>query len=310
MSETQPRQTSTESQSYSAAPAGSSGSCGTIQVDNGSANDKDGVEHQVEDPSVVMSFRPQRSRNIRLGSSIESNQSNQSNRSANQLALKVHDSTEEVFMPRFGDSPNESNASGSDASARGVGPDVKTPRSSTSFSKGEKSGMGSKQKFAGMSMKIRAQNRFKRRADTIDTGSESENEDSPQKQPTTSSGTPKGKMKKRAENKSTHVFTQCSHETGQRQLRRHHRNQRIFKLIVILVSIYISCWCPYSIIACVDSLLQLHVPGYLFDFSVWILYFNSCLNPILYVWRNRAFRTAFVNLYKMRPNTGRFPIIR
>ncbi|XP_075244728.1 uncharacterized protein LOC142338765 isoform X2 [Convolutriloba macropyga] len=318
--EMQQRQLSTESATYSAnAIVSSGGSCGTLPAVESGPNlfEKDAVEHQMEDQMpVVMAFRPQRPNLLHLGSSIESNQSNQSNRS-DTVRLRIQDWAEENLPPpRFADSPiasGESNASGtSDVSQRGV--TFKTPEKGQDFAKEKVA--EKRKRFTRSSIKKRAQNRFKKRTETVDTlGSDSENDTSEKGNSTPSnekkrsssskkstSGDPKEGPATVNANKSTQVFTQCSHETGQRQLRRHHRNKRIFKLIVILVSIYISCWCPYSFIGCLDSLLKVNVPRFLFDFSVWILYFNSCLNPILYVWRNRAFRTAFVNLYKMRPN--------
>ncbi|XP_063723066.1 muscarinic acetylcholine receptor M5-like isoform X2 [Symsagittifera roscoffensis] len=311
----QQRQMSVESRTFSAnAIVSSVGSCGTLPVEQSSNQlyDRDaGVEHQLEDQvPVVMSFRPQRPKILHLGSSIDSNQSNQSNRSE-VMRLRIQDWAEENLpSPRFADSPIESNASGcSDASQRGV--TFQTPKMTKRVQTPTVKIAEKRKRFTRRSIKRRAQNRFRKRneaSDTLGTDSETEKPNSPptveknkQRQTATKKPTAKEPTAKEA-NKSTHVYTQCSHETGQRQLRRHHRNKRIFKLIVILVSIYISCWCPYSFIACLKSLLKVPVPQFLFDFSVWILYFNSCLNPILYVWRNRAFRTAFVNLYKMRPN--------
>ncbi|XP_063726911.1 histamine H3 receptor-like isoform X2 [Symsagittifera roscoffensis] len=90
---------------------------------------------------------------------------------------------------------------------------------------------------------------------------------------------------------------QMSDGTRNRQLRRQQRNMTIFKTIIVLVCVYIICCCPFSVITFLDLVSSVSVPKFWWDMSVWFLYLNSALNPILYVYRNMPFRNAIRKLY-------------
>lgn len=70
---------------------------------------------------------------------------------------------------------------------------------------------------------------------------------------------------------------------------------RITKTLGIIMGVFIACWLPFFIIYNIRS--QLNDPdsisGNIMDIFLWLGYFNSALNPILYAILNRNFRNAF-----------------
>nr|QVK45757.1 G protein-coupled receptor [Proales similis] len=75
---------------------------------------------------------------------------------------------------------------------------------------------------------------------------------------------------------------------------------RVTKTLAIIMSCFVACWLPFFIIYIIRS--QLNDPDsiapWILDIFIWLGYFNSALNPILYAILNRNFRTAFANMFK------------
>ena len=79
------------------------------------------------------------------------------------------------------------------------------------------------------------------------------------------------------------------------------RNIRAAKRIAIIVSVFLLCWVPYSIISIVGNLCIacfLGIPQQLVYITLAMGYSNSALNPILYSFNNRHFIDAYKRLYR------------
>ncbi|XP_062947577.1 B1 bradykinin receptor [Cynocephalus volans] len=78
-------------------------------------------------------------------------------------------------------------------------------------------------------------------------------------------------------------------------------------LILMLVATFLVCWAPYHFFAFLEFLLQVRAIGSCFweDFTDlglqlanFFAFINSCLNPVIYVFVGRLFRTKVWELYK------------
>ena len=77
------------------------------------------------------------------------------------------------------------------------------------------------------------------------------------------------------------------------------RNIRAAKRIAIIVSVFLLCWVPYSIISIIGNLCIacfLGTPQQLVYITLAMGYSNSALNPILYSFNNRHFIDAYKRL--------------
>ena len=93
------------------------------------------------------------------------------------------------------------------------------------------------------------------------------------------------------------------------------RNIRAAKRIAVIVSVFLLCWVPYSILSitsnlCFDCFLK--IPQELFYVTLMMGYSNSALNPILYSFNNRNFIDSYKRLYRVtrRAFTGRLGCVK
>ncbi|XP_069815754.1 histamine H3 receptor-like [Dendropsophus ebraccatus] len=72
------------------------------------------------------------------------------------------------------------------------------------------------------------------------------------------------------------------------------RDKKVAKSLAILVSVFAVCWAPYTFLVPIDRACQNNcAPHYWYDITVYILYFNSTINPIIYPLCHKSFRKAF-----------------
>lgn len=73
------------------------------------------------------------------------------------------------------------------------------------------------------------------------------------------------------------------------------RERKAARTLAIVTGTFILCWLPFFIIAIVLPFCgeQCHVPDLLMSIIIWLGYFNSLLNPVIYTIFNPDFRFAF-----------------
>ncbi|XP_064197286.1 trace amine-associated receptor 1-like [Anguilla rostrata] len=65
------------------------------------------------------------------------------------------------------------------------------------------------------------------------------------------------------------------------------------KTLAIVMGVFLSCWSPFFICNIIDPIINYSIPPILFDAFVWVGYFNSTSNPIVYAFFYSWFRKAF-----------------
>jgi hypothetical protein len=73
---------------------------------------------------------------------------------------------------------------------------------------------------------------------------------------------------------------------------------RITKTLAIIMGVFVACWLPFFTIYIIRSQLANpdSIPGHVLDVFIWLGYFNSAINPVLYAILNANFRTAFQDI--------------
>lgn len=73
------------------------------------------------------------------------------------------------------------------------------------------------------------------------------------------------------------------------------RERKAAKVLGIITGAFIACWLPFFVLAALAPFCgaSCNIPDALFSFCLWLGYFNSSLNPILYTIFNPSFRKAF-----------------
>ncbi|XP_046730084.1 trace amine-associated receptor 1-like [Silurus meridionalis] len=65
------------------------------------------------------------------------------------------------------------------------------------------------------------------------------------------------------------------------------------KTLTIIVGVFLTSWVPFFICNCLDPFTGYSVPSVVFDVFLWVGYFNSTCNPIVYAFFYSWFRHAF-----------------
>ncbi|XP_075070507.1 histamine H3 receptor-like [Mixophyes fleayi] len=72
------------------------------------------------------------------------------------------------------------------------------------------------------------------------------------------------------------------------------RDKKVAKSLAILVCIFAICWAPYTFLIVTRTACQGYcIPSYWYDITLWVLYLNSAINPVLYPLCHKSFRKAF-----------------
>ncbi|XP_052095776.1 5-hydroxytryptamine receptor-like [Mytilus californianus] len=71
------------------------------------------------------------------------------------------------------------------------------------------------------------------------------------------------------------------------------RERKAARTLGIITGAYIVCWLPFFLIALIGPLGQYEFPPVLHSIVLWLGYFNSLLNPIIYTIFSPEFRHAF-----------------
>lgn len=78
----------------------------------------------------------------------------------------------------------------------------------------------------------------------------------------------------------------------------HNSEAKITKTLAIIMGVFVACYLPFFTIYIIRSQLSNpdSIPGYVMEIFLWLGYFNSALNPILYAILNQNFRIAFKDI--------------
>ncbi|XP_051847385.1 N-formyl peptide receptor 2-like [Antechinus flavipes] len=82
------------------------------------------------------------------------------------------------------------------------------------------------------------------------------------------------------------------------------RSSRPFRILTAVVAAFFLCWLPHHVLGMIEASVYSHpqlveVLPYLSPFSASLVFVNSCLNPLLYVFIGRDFREK---LFRSLPN--------
>ncbi|KAM5158214.1 histamine H3 receptor-like [Mantella aurantiaca] len=78
------------------------------------------------------------------------------------------------------------------------------------------------------------------------------------------------------------------------------RDKKVAKSLAVLVSAFAICWTPYNFVITIGTACQNDcVALYWSHITVWMLYLNSAINPILYPLCHKSFRKAFSLLLQL-----------
>ncbi|XP_055042970.2 trace amine-associated receptor 4-like [Misgurnus anguillicaudatus] len=75
-----------------------------------------------------------------------------------------------------------------------------------------------------------------------------------------------------------------------------HRERKAAKTLALVMGVFFLCWLPLSIAAAVDPFLNFVTPADVFEALVWLSYFNSTFNPLIYGFFYPCFQKAFKTL--------------
>ncbi|XP_061099448.1 trace amine-associated receptor 1-like [Conger conger] len=87
--------------------------------------------------------------------------------------------------------------------------------------------------------------------------------------------------------------TACHHVQSGNSTSLSKMERKATKTLAIVMGVFLSCWLPFSVCTVIDPIINYSVPPVLFDTCVWIGYFNSTSNPIVYAFFYGWFRKAF-----------------
>lgn len=87
----------------------------------------------------------------------------------------------------------------------------------------------------------------------------------------------------------------------------HGKNQKATKTLGVIMGCFILCWLPFFILAILRPIplrsgkeIGYYIPRWLDVLLLWLGYFNSALNPMIYARYNREFRRPFLEILCFR----------
>lgn len=80
------------------------------------------------------------------------------------------------------------------------------------------------------------------------------------------------------------------------------RERKAARVLGIITGVFVLCWLPFFIVAVVSPLCgdNCNIPIVVFSLCLWLGYFNSLINPIIYTIFNPSFRIAFKKIFYRR----------
>ncbi|XP_057556514.1 histamine H4 receptor isoform X1 [Hippopotamus amphibius kiboko] len=77
------------------------------------------------------------------------------------------------------------------------------------------------------------------------------------------------------------------------------RGRKLAKSLAILLGVFAVCWAPYSLFTIIRSISPTHLgpPTPAYEFTFWLQWFNSFVNPFLYPLCHKRFQKAFLKIF-------------
>ncbi|XP_060113985.1 5-hydroxytryptamine receptor 1D [Heteronotia binoei] len=99
-----------------------------------------------------------------------------------------------------------------------------------------------------------------------------------------------------------HVKTKVADSVLERKRISAARERKATKTLGIILGAFIVCWLPFFVMTLVHPLCHdaCWFPPILFDFSTWLGYLNSLINPVIYTAFNDEFKQAFQKMIKFK----------
>ena len=94
------------------------------------------------------------------------------------------------------------------------------------------------------------------------------------------------------------------------------QERKAAKTLSAILLAFIITWTPYSVLVVVNAILgkelaDIYIPEILWQFSYYLCYINSTVNPVLYALCNAAFRRTYVRILTCRwRSRARQPVSR
>ncbi|XP_030842269.1 octopamine receptor 1-like [Strongylocentrotus purpuratus] len=86
---------------------------------------------------------------------------------------------------------------------------------------------------------------------------------------------------------------------------RQSREVKAFKTVAAVLGAFIICWIPFSVTFVVEAYCRkCHLPVSMMDTFLWLGYVNSVVNPFIYAFFNRTFRTSFIRVLGLHSRTS------
>lgn len=89
-----------------------------------------------------------------------------------------------------------------------------------------------------------------------------------------------------------------SQQGRQKLLQSQNRERKIFVTLTYVLSSYLICWFPFYIAFDTSAWKPELVPAELYTFFFWMTYVNSTLNPFIYAYTSKEFRSAFMKVLR------------
>ncbi|KAM9495237.1 trace amine-associated receptor 1-like [Clarias gariepinus] len=87
--------------------------------------------------------------------------------------------------------------------------------------------------------------------------------------------------------------TNAQIRTAQEKVGMSKSEKKATKTLAIIVGVFLTSWVPFFLCNCIDPFTGYSVPQIVFDVFLWVGYFNSTCNPIVYAFFYSWFRHAF-----------------
>ncbi|CAH1179478.1 unnamed protein product [Phaedon cochleariae] len=78
------------------------------------------------------------------------------------------------------------------------------------------------------------------------------------------------------------------------------RDSKSFQMMMIILGCFTICWLPYFVITIQERSMRNLESATLYEIFFNLAMANSCMNPLIYAWKNANFRKAFCSLVRCR----------